>query len=165
MKQSIPKLKINHAPKTLWRDPWQFIAFGCGSGASPLVPGTIGSLAAIIPYVLLAQLHAGWYLAIVALVFISGCTICQRVSAQLGVHDHRGIVIDEWVGMWLTLFSFPLNLFWVVCGFVAFRIFDILKPWPIRWVDQRVTNGVGIMLDDVLAALYANLVLQALRLF
>ena len=158
-------LKRNHTPKTVWRNPWQFIAFGCGSGASLLIPGTIGSLAAIPIYLLLSQLSIAWYSSMVVIAFILGCILCEQVSHSLGVHDHPGIVFDEWVGMWISLWLLPSTLTWIIGAFILFRIFDIIKPWPIAWVDQRINNGIGIMLDDVLAAIYANGLLHCCHYF
>ena len=94
--------------------------------------------------------------------FVLGVYWCDRSSKALGVHDHGGIVWDEMVGYWLTMFLAPVGWLWWVLGFVLFRIFDILKPWPINWLDRRVHGGLGIMVDDILAAVYAWLVLQGI---
>jgi phosphatidylglycerophosphatase A len=97
---------------------------------------------------------------VVAVMAILGIWICQASSRDLGVHDHPGIVWDEIVGYLITMATAPAGWLWVVLGFVLFRFFDILKPWPISWADKRVHGGLGIMLDDVLAAVYAWLVLH-----
>jgi phosphatidylglycerophosphatase A len=91
------------------------------------------------------------------LAFCLGIYLCGETARRLGVHDHGGIVWDEFVGLWLVLLLIPAGLFWWLAGFFLFRLFDIVKPWPIGWLDQRLGGGFGIMLDDVLAALYALL--------
>ena len=136
------------------------LAFGFGSGLSPWAPGTFGTLAAIPFYLLLRELPLVPYLAIVVFCFFAGCWFCTRASEFLQVHDHSGIVWDEIVGYWLTMVLAPPQWWWIIIGFVLFRIFDIVKPWPVSWADKRVHGGVGIMLDDVLAAVYALVVLQ-----
>ncbi|GLR63354.1 phosphatidylglycerophosphatase A family protein [Marinospirillum insulare] len=147
---------MNKAPASIWRNPVHFLAFGLGSGASPWAPGTAGTLAAVPIYFLLAQLPLAYYLAMLLLTFVMGCWLCGKTSSDLGVHDHGGIVWDEFVGYWLTMLALPVSWSWALAGFVLFRIFDILKPWPIRWIDKKVEGGFGIMLDDVLAAVYAG---------
>ncbi len=151
---------MNKAPASIWRNPVHFLAFGLGSGASPWAPGTAGTLAAVPLYFLLAQLPLPYYLAMLLITFVIGCWLCGKTSADLGVHDHGGIVWDEFVGYWLTMFALPVSWTWALAGFVLFRFFDILKPWPIRWIDKKVEGGFGIMLDDVLAAVYAGALLH-----
>ena len=90
--------------------------------------------------------------------------LCDTVSRDLGVHDHGGIVWDEFVGYWITMFMMPHDWGWIVAGFALFRLFDICKPWPIRWFDENVPGGFGIMIDDVVAAIAAGAVLQAIRI-
>jgi phosphatidylglycerophosphatase A len=152
----------NRAPASIWRNPIHFLAFGLGSGAAPVAPGTFGTLAAVPFYLLLNQLALVPYLLVVTGLGLLGVWLCQVTSRDLGVHDHSGIVWDEMVGYWLTLAAAPAGWLWLVVGFVLFRLFDIWKPWPIRWVDRHVHGGLGIMLDDVLAAGYAWLCLQGL---
>lgn len=136
-----------------------FLAFGFGSGLSPFAPGTMGTLVAIPFIFLLRGLGpVGFWLALVAL-FLVGVWLCNVVSRKLGVHDHGGIVWDEMVGYWLTAAFIPLQWPWLLAAFVLFRIFDILKPWPIRQLDEKVSGGFGIMIDDVVAALFAVLLL------
>ncbi|WP_432697372.1 phosphatidylglycerophosphatase A family protein [Marinobacterium sp. YM272] len=151
---------MNRAPASVWRNPIHFLAFGLGSGASPWAPGTVGTLAAVPLWYLLAQLPLITYLLIVLAAFAVGCWLCQRTSDDLGVHDHGGIVWDEFVGYWITMIAVPVAPLWAVLGFVLFRVFDILKPWPIRWADKRVHGGFGIMLDDLIAGVFAAVVLQ-----
>ena len=146
----------------VWQDPIYFIAFGFGSGLMPLVPGTWGTLAAIPLYLLIAGMSWITYLTLTVVAFILGVLVCDKVSADLGLHDYSGIVWDEVVGYLLTMFLAPISVLWMVIGFVLFRIFDIWKPQPIRWVDERIHGGLGIMLDDVLAAIPAWIIMQML---
>lgn len=141
-------------------NPWNFFALGFGSGLSPIAPGTFGTLMAVPLYLLLIQLSPGTYLALLILTFLLGIAICGMSAKKLGVHDHPGIVWDEFVGYWITMFMAPTGWIWIVVGFLLFRFFDILKPWPIRLIDRRVAGGLGIMLDDVLAGIYSLSVLQ-----
>ncbi|MBB72084.1 MAG: phosphatidylglycerophosphatase A [Legionellales bacterium] len=150
------------APRSIWTNPIHFLAFGFGSGASPIMPGTCGTLVAIPLYWCLAQTNWWLYGAITAAAFVIGIWLCGVAAKDTGVHDHPGIVWDEFVGFWLTMFLVPLTWYWIVAGFVLFRLFDIVKPWPIKWLDAKVKGGFGIMIDDVLAAVYAWLILQAL---
>ena len=100
------------------------------------------------------------YLALVLVLFIAGVWICEVAAKQLGVHDDPSIVWDEIVGYLITMIASPPGWFWIIAGFVLFRLFDILKPWPIRFIDKKVKGGMGIMLDDVLAAVFALVILQ-----
>lgn len=157
---------MNKAPASVWRNPIHFLAFGLGSGASPRAPGTVGTLAAVPLWYLLAQTPLAIYLLLVLAAFLVGIWLCDRTSRDLGVHDHGGIVWDEFVGYWITMVAVPVDWIWALAGFILFRLFDILKPWPIGPVDRRVAGGLGIMLDDVLAGVMAAAVLQGLiRLF
>lgn len=146
----------------VWQDPVYFIAFGFGSGLMPVAPGTWGTLAAIPLYLLLIGSHWSVYLTFTLLAFILGVWVSDKVSNDLGMHDYKGIVWDEVVGYLLTMFLAPKGLTWMVIGFILFRIFDIWKPQPIGYVDQKVHGGLGIMLDDVLAAVPAWLIMQIL---
>jgi phosphatidylglycerophosphatase A len=145
----------------LLRDPVHLFATGFGSGLSPYAPGTAGSLLALAPCVFLLGLSWQWKAAIAASVFVAGVWICGASARRLGIHDHPGIVLDEIAAMLtITLFidgGWP----WVVPAFVIFRFFDIVKPWPIRDLDHRLSGGLGIMLDDQMAALYTGICLVA----
>ncbi|WP_346837498.1 phosphatidylglycerophosphatase A [Microbulbifer sp. SAOS-129_SWC] len=144
----------------LLRSPTMLLAFGFGSGLAPKAPGTFGTIAAIPFWWLLQWLPPAQYLAVVIVSALVGCYLCGAASKKLGVHDHGGIVWDEFVGYWLTMFMAPAGWGWALYGFVLFRLFDITKPQPISWADRKVHGGTGIMLDDILAAVYAALVLQ-----
>lgn len=150
--------------KLLW-NPLHLLSFGFGSGLMPVAPGTFGTLAAVLPYLLLARLPLPVYCLIVLAGFALGIYLCRYTSAALGVHDHPSIVWDEFIGFWITMIGVPLSWQWILIGFVLFRVFDIVKPWPVGLADSRLRGGVGIMLDDVLAGLYALICIQLLMLF
>lgn len=117
----------------------------------------MGTLAAIPVYWLFYQ--TGWivYSLLTILTLAGGIWICDYAAEKLKCHDYNGIVWDEVAGLLITLWWTPLNGKNIILGFLLFRLFDILKPWPIKWVDRKVTGGLGIMLDDVLAGLLAAL--------
>ena len=124
------------------------------------MPGTAGTLVAL-PLVLLAVLTgpAGYTLMMLASL-IAGIWLCGRTAVWLDVHDHGGIVWDEIAGLFVTLWLIPISIYSVLTGFLLFRVLDIAKPWPIRWIDRKVSGGVGIMLDDIVAGIMANAVLH-----
>jgi len=153
---------MNKVPASIWKNPWHFTAFGFGSGAAPFAPGTFGTLAAVVLYLPLQYLHWFSYLLVVIVAFVVGVLICERTSKDIGVHDHGGIVWDEFVGYWLTMLLAPQGWEWALVGFVLFRFFDVLKPWPVKWADRRVAGGFGIMVDDLLAGIYAWVILQVI---
>jgi phosphatidylglycerophosphatase A len=152
-------LATNPTFTQLLRSPTLLLAFGFGSGLSPKAPGTVGTVAAIPLWWLLAQLPLQSYLLIVALAAIVGIVICGRAAEKLGVHDHGGIVWDEFVGFWIAMAALPATWNSLLFGFVLFRLFDIFKPWPISWLDKKVSGGFGIMIDDVIAGLAAAAVI------
>ncbi|PPD33971.1 MAG: phosphatidylglycerophosphatase A [Methylomonas sp.] len=142
------------------KDPLLLLAFGFGSGLSRKMPGTMGTVAAIPLYLLLIQ-TSGWiYLLATLISIISGIAICDYAAQKLQVPDYGGIVWDEIAGFLITLCWLPFSWQNLLAGFVLFRLFDILKPWPIKWLDQHVHGGFGIMLDDVVAGVFAALILQ-----
>lgn len=143
----------------VWQRPEYFIAFGFGSGLSTVAPGTMGTLAAIPLYLAVSKLALPLYLVIVAIFYVLGVYVCERVSRDLGENDYSGIVWDEIVGYLLTMAFVPMSLSALLLGFVLFRVFDIIKPPPIRQIEARVGGGQGVMLDDVLAAIPAGLIL------
>lgn len=152
------------------RDPLQLLAFGFGSGLAPKAPGTFGSLAALALFPLLALLALPAYLAVLALAIVAGVPICAQAARALDVHDDGRIVWDEFAGQWLALLPLvpvtawgPGEMAWLFVGFGLFRLFDIAKPWPIGYLDKRVHGGVGIMIDDLLAGVFAAVVLVLLR--
>lgn len=143
--------------------PSGLLAFGFGSGLSPFAPGTMGTVVAI-PFVFaLKSLGAPGFWIALLLLFLLGIQICGHVSRKLGMHDHGGIVWDEMVGYWLAIAFVPLQWHWLLAAFVLFRFFDIYKPWPIRHLDRQVSGGFGIMIDDIVAALFTIIVLAVLQ--
>ena len=143
--------------------PAHFIACGFGSGLSPKAPGTVGTLAAWALYAPLASAFSEPALmALLAAGFVLGIWACERTGRDLGVSDHGSMVWDEMVPFWLVLLLTPDGFLWQALAFALFRFFDILKPPPIRWADAQVKGGLGVMLDDLLAAAYSLLVLAVL---
>ena len=147
-------------------NPVHLLAVGFGSGLIHPAPGTWGSLAGtFIGVILLALLGTKTFLILTALCFALGCYLCQKTADDMGVHDHGSIVWDEFVGVFIVLAAVPeLSWQWVVTAFVLFRFFDILKPYPIRYFDEKLESGFGIMVDDVLAAIYAVIVVFVIRM-
>ena len=146
-----------------WRNPVHLLAFGFGAGVSPVAPGTLGTLVAI-PLILLFQgLSPIQYLLLTAILFLAGIWICDRTARDLEAQDPGELVWDEIVGYLITMIFAPAGWKSLIAGFLLFRFFDILKPWPIKTIDRRVKGGIGIMLDDAMAGLYGLLVLQALH--
>jgi phosphatidylglycerophosphatase A len=146
--------------KQIMTDPVLFLAFGFGSGLAKKAPGTCGTVAAIPVYYLLSLANNFWLYSIFTVIAtVVGVWLCDVAAKKLDEHDYGGIVWDEVAGylitMWFVTFSWQAMLL----GFVLFRIFDIIKPFPIRWIDQHVHGGLGIMLDDVLAAVFAGALL------
>lgn len=158
------KTDLRPAPDML-RNPVHFLSLGFGSGLFPVAPGTAGTLAAIPVYLLLVRLELSVYLLVTLLMFVLGIYLCGVTSRELGGKDHPAIVWDEIVGYIITMISVPPKIEWLLAGFLLFRFFDILKPWPIRVLDRNIKGGIGIMLDDVLAGIFAALILQGLLRF
>lgn len=154
-----------HTPKSVWRNPVHFAAFGFGSGAVPVAPGTFGTALGVLIYMFLPAMTWPVYGLFLLLSFAVGVWLCGKTAKDIGVHDHGGIVWDEFVGYWITMFLAPPGWLWILIGFVLFRIFDIVKPWPIRWLDKNVSGGFGVMIDDVLAGLMALGCLQLAAIF
>ncbi len=157
------KTDMNTAVKPNLRNPIHLLAFGLGSGCAPKAPGTFGTLAAIpFWWLFLQDVPFIPYLCLVIAGFAFGVYLCEQTSKDLGVHDHGGIVWDEWVGLWITYIALPAGVEWIIIGFALFRFFDILKPWPIKWLDEKVHGGFGIMIDDVLAGIFALACVQGI---
>ncbi|GAA4500884.1 phosphatidylglycerophosphatase A [Pseudaeromonas paramecii] len=145
-----------------WRNPLHWLATGFGSGLSPVAPGTFGTLAAVPCYYLVSDWPLWAYLGLLLIGSVAGVWICQSATDAIGQEDHGGIVWDEFMGYGITMIAAPAGWFWLLAGFLLFRLFDILKPWPIGWLDRRVKGGLGIMVDDLLAGAMAWLVMQGL---
>lgn len=141
--------------RLLVSDPAHFIALGFGSGLVPVLPGTAGSLLGLLLFFAVRDLPWFVYLGLVAALFVVGGLAAHRSARLMAVEDPSCIVIDEIAGMLLALFLSPAGWTWPLVAFVLFRLFDILKPWPVGLADRRVQGGFGIMLDDLLAGGYA----------
>jgi len=144
-----------------------WLAVGLGSGLAPKAPGTWGTLAALpLVWWLAESVSYAWFIGLTLAAFLMGIYVCAAASRAWQAEDHPAIVWDEWVGLAVTVAFLP-ELTWptMLAAFVAFRFFDILKPWPIRWIDAKVGGGLGIMLDDVLAGLAAGALILALFSF
>jgi phosphatidylglycerophosphatase A len=142
-----------------------WLATGFGAGLSPFAPGTVGSLIGVLFYLAMADLPLLSYLLALTALAALGVWLCQRAGRILGVTDHPGIVWDEIVGLLITMTGTPLGWQSVVVGFALFRFFDILKPWPVANIERQVAGGLGVMLDDVMAGVYALACLQLVRHF
>lgn len=135
--------------------PAGWLATGFGSGLAPLAPGTVGSLAALLPWLLLRELPVPAYLLVLALAFVVGIWACNWAMRRLDLEDPGLVVWDEFVGIWIALLAAPRHWGFVAAGFFLFRVFDIAKPWPVNWADRRIKGGLGTMLDDLIAGVYA----------
>lgn len=146
-------------------NPIHFLAVGFGSGLINFAPGTWGSLAGVITGIFALKLFSiPFFLLFTFIMFFWGCYLCQKTADDMQVHDHGAIVWDEIVAIWLILTTIPsINFTWVSIAFVLFRLFDILKPKPIKYFDRKLHNGFGIMFDDLLAAIYTILSLLILQ--
>lgn len=152
------------ADPRILRDPVHLVAFGFGTGLSPYAPGTFGTLVGIPFVLLMAPLGLAAQLGVVFVGFLLGIYVCGESARRLGVHDHGGIVWDEVVGYAVTMLAVPAEPLWMLAGFALFRLFDIWKPWPIREADHSLKGGLGIMLDDVLAGIFAGATLYLVHL-
>ena len=161
MTASAERKTLTHAQRrALLATPAGWIACGLGSGLAPVAQGTFGSLAAILPWLLLRELSLPLNLLVIALGFALGVWACETAGRALGVDDHRALVWDEFVGQWIALLPALLAPWWaVILGFALFRLFDVWKPWPIREFDRRLHGGLGVMVDDVIAGVFAAVVL------
>ena len=151
--------------KTIFANPINLLAFGFGSGLAPKAPGTFGTLACLPLYFLISDLSISFYIIACILVSLAGIYICDYCAKSLKSHDHPGIVWDEFAGFLITMIGVPFSWTNLIIGFILFRIFDIFKPWPINWLDKQVSGGFGIMIDDIVAGLFALGVLHFILMF
>ena len=138
-----------------------FLATGGLIGFSPVAPGTFGSLAALPLCLLISTLHAGSALIFVAALILFSTWIAHAAEKIDAQKDPKQVVVDEICGMAIALFALPFAPVFIIGAFALFRLFDILKPFPIRWVDKKVPGGWGIILDDLIAGLFANVLMRA----
>jgi phosphatidylglycerophosphatase A len=150
-----PVSRSARLPVRTLRDPVHFLALGFGTGLSPWAPGTAGTALAVLIAWLMADWPMLWRIATVAVVILAGIFVCGLSAKRLGVHDHPAIVLDEIAATLALALMLPRHAVWFASAFILFRFFDIAKPWPIREMDHRLGGGLGIMLDDLMAALYA----------
>ena len=148
----------------VWRKLDYFLAFGYGLGKIPCAPGTFGTLGCIPIYLLIVNFNVSSYFIIVLLLFVYGLHLCKVAEQYTGFKDDPAIVWDEIVGMLLVLGVVPMQVFWLGVAFVLFRLFDIVKPWPINLVEKIKYSGLSIMLDDIIAGLYSIIVIKLLQL-
>ena len=141
-------------------DPWHFVAYGFGSGLSPVAPGTAGSVVGVVLAVACLSLPIYWAIGIVVVVTAVGVLVSDRVARELDQKDPGGIVIDEIAGQMITLLIAPAHWPWWLLGFFWFRFFDVLKPWPASWCDRELPGGWGVMMDDIVAGIYGLIALQ-----
>lgn len=156
-------MQINKPGVPFLKHPVHLLALGLGSGLTPGMPGTMGTLLGVGAYLLLPAMPLLHYGALLLALFLAGIWICGVTARALGVDDHPAIVYDEFVGYLVTMTMAPAGWMWVLSGFLWFRLFDIWKPWPIRWLDRNIKGGLGVMLDDLVAGLYALAALQFLN--
>ena len=153
------KESVDNLTRKVLTDPVNFVAFGFGTGLAPFAPGTVGSLPGVLLAWLMLDMGIYLQLGVAVALFLAGIWICGESARRIGVHDHGGIVWDEICGMYITLLLAPPTVLGFALAFGLFRFFDIVKPWPIRDLDHRLGGGLGIMLDDLVAALYALILL------
>jgi phosphatidylglycerophosphatase A len=153
-------MKNPHKTNFDLKQPIQFLALGFGSGLAPKAPGTFGTLAAVPLFLLLSLLTPIYYLVVVIFLSIVGIYICGKAAEDAGVHDHPAIVWDEFVGFFITMFMVPVSWQSIAVGFVLFRLFDIAKPWPISFIDKKISGGFGIMFDDIIAGFFALFIMH-----
>jgi phosphatidylglycerophosphatase A len=143
----------------------RLIATGLGSGYSPIAPGTAGSAVGLLLFWPLARLHPAVQVAVTFALVFAGVAAASHLARRLGIEDPGVVVVDEVAGMWVTLLFVPLTPFTAAVGFVAFRVMDVFKPYPARQL-EHLHGGWGIMADDLMAAVYANLLVRiALMVF
>jgi phosphatidylglycerophosphatase A len=151
--------------KFLFAHPAHFLALGFGSGLAKKAPGTFGTLLGVLlawPFFMLPVI---WQAPVLFSLFLLGVWCCDKTGRALGVADHGSIVWDEIIAIILVLGFTPMNWLWWLGAFVLFRLFDIWKPFPIRQLDARMKNGFGVMLDDILAAIYSIVCILALLIW
>jgi phosphatidylglycerophosphatase A len=149
---------------SLWKYPIHFLAYGFGAGLMPVMPGTFGTLIGIGFLYILLPLDPYYYALIVLVAGLLGIFICGQTAKDFGKKDPGNIVWDEIVGFLVAMYLVPHEWYWVLAGFVIFRIFDIWKPYPIKAIEKNLKLGLGIMTDDIVAGLYTFLILHVVRL-
>ncbi len=158
-----PANKIPVTNSFVWSHPAHMLATFFGVGRVSSAPGTVGSIAGALLFIVLAPtLSTQAWIFLCVVLFALGIWSADRVARDLGVDDHKGVVIDEVVGILLLFAALPHGALWWIAGFIAFRAFDIYKLPPVDMIDEKMKNGLGVMLDDVVAAFYAWIVVSCL---
>ena len=147
-------------PRSVWTNPIHFVACGFGVGTIPWMPGTFGTLVGVALYLVLSPLPIWAYVLITAVLIVIGVFICDITNRDFGTDDHPAAVWDEIATFLIVMIAVPKTWYFILIGFLLFRFFDIVKPWPIGWIDKNIHGGVGVMLDDVVAALFSWAILQ-----
>ena len=149
------KKSTDNFARSVMTNPIHFLAFGFGIGLIPFAPGTFGSLVGLLLFFITLDLGFDIQLIIALIAIFSGVWICGESAKKIGIHDHKGIVWDEIVGIYVTLLATSFSLINWALAFILFRLMDIFKPWPINYLDKKIKGGLGIMLDDLFAAFYS----------
>ncbi|MDY3114466.1 MAG: phosphatidylglycerophosphatase A [Sutterella sp.] len=158
-----PVNQIKMTNKFVWSNPAHAVASCLGIGQFTNAPGTLGSVAAALLFIVFSpSLSQSTWILLACVLFALGVWSAGKVAEHLGVDDHRGVVIDEFVGMLLVMMCVPQGTIWWILAFVAFRFFDIYKLPPVDMIDEKMKNGFGVMLDDIVAAFYAGIVVWVL---
>ncbi len=147
---------------TLLKNPIHLLSLGFGAGLLPKAPGTFGTLVGILAVLVFAPLGLNAYIGVVFMFALLGIFLCGETGKALKIHDDPAIVWDEIVGYMIAVIAIPITWQSLLIAFVLFRFFDIRKPWPISWLDRKVTGGLGVMLDDIIAGLFTLVILHAL---
>ena len=164
-KKSSKKIVSWQPPASIWTNPIHFMASGFGMGAMPVMPGTFATLAAIPLYLVLIKLGLVLYVIITITAVLAGVYLCQKANDDFGTEDHPAAAWDEIAGFLIVMIAIPPTWYYIMLGFALFRYFDIAKPGPIGWIDRKVHGGLGVMLDDVAAALASWIILQTIIWF
>lgn len=152
---------MQNLPRSIWTNPIHFVACALGFGALPWMPGTWATLAAVPIVVALKQFPEWVYLSITGIMILLGIYVCGVANRDFGTDDHPACAWDEMASFPLVMIGVPFNIYYLIAGVVLFRFLDILKPWPIRWLDRNIHGGLGVMLDDIAAALCSCIILHA----
>lgn len=148
-------------PRSIWTNPLHFVACAFGFGALPWWPGTWATLATIPIVIALKQLPEWGYVAVTLAMVLLGVFVCGKANRDFGTEDHPACAWDEMASFPIALIGVPLTIYTVLAAVILFRFLDIIKPWPIRWLDRHIHGGIGVMLDDVVAALCTLVILHA----
>ena len=163
------KLRQKHpyqkTPRSVWTNPIHFISCGFGIGAIPFMPGTFGTLAAVPFYLIAVQWHISIYLAITLLLNVAGVYLCHVTNIAFKTEDHPAAVWDEIAAFFIVMIALPPTWPYILGGFILFRLFDIVKPEPIGWIDRNIHGGIGVMLDDIVAAIVSCAILHVIHWF